>query len=313
MDIEQTSQELKERFAKVNVQLQEKDIAERLTLLVTKFKVPINEARRNVISFFLKEHGIKQDEFFKTSGFSSQEPVKIAALVEDNKWVTFVAKVTVLWEPRHEKIAQTGLLGDETGTIPFTIWNTTDVDELEEGRSYLFKNVVTSSFQGRISIKVNKNSEISPYQGEINVSKKTESFTGAIVDLQAGSGLIKRCPECNRSLSKGSCGEHGRVEGIYDLRIKAVLDDGTATRDLIINRELTEKLTGIPLGQAKEMATEALDQGVVIDRFKSLILGKYYEVAGIKIDKNILVESIVPVGAANLTTQVDVLLATAGV
>ncbi len=309
MDIEQTSQEIKERFAKVNVQLQEKDINERLSLLITKFRVPINEARRNVISYFLKVHNIKQEEFFKNAGFGSQEPVKIAGLVEDNKWVTFIAKVSVLWEPRHEKIAQTGVLGDETGTITFTTWKTTDVPYLEEGKSYLFKNVVTSSYQ--ISIKVNKNSEITPYEGEINIAKKLVSIVGAFVDMQSGSGLIKRCPECNRSLSKGSCSEHGRVEGIYDLRIKGIIDDGVISQDIILNRELTEKLTGITLEKAKEIATEALDAAVVIDLFKGTTLGRYFEVKGVRIDKNLLADSINPFGVD--VKQADAILASAEV
>jgi len=57
------------------------------------------------------------------------------------------------------------------------------------------------------------------------------------VDVQSGSGLIKRCPECNRALVKGACGEHGKVEGVYDLRIKAVLDDGEKVQDILMNRK----------------------------------------------------------------------------
>lgn len=56
---------------------------------------------------------------------------------------------------------------DETGTIVFTTWKSTGCSVLEEGKCYTFKNVVTSEWQGRISIKINKNSEILPYQGDI--------------------------------------------------------------------------------------------------------------------------------------------------
>ncbi|HZM14188.1 MAG TPA: hypothetical protein VFB86_08425, partial [Bacteroidales bacterium] len=166
---------------------------------------PINEARRNVTSHFLRVHNINQDEFFANAGFANQSPVKIAELIEDNKWCTFNARVAVLWDPRHEKILQTGVLGDETGTIVFTTWKSTGCSVLEEGKCYTFKNVVTSEWQGRMSIKINKNSEILPYEGDITVAKKLVTVVGALVDLQQGSGLIKRCPECNRSLLKGSC------------------------------------------------------------------------------------------------------------
>ena len=306
--IEQTSLEIKERFAKVNVQIQEKDITERLSILVNKFRVPLNEARRNVTNYFLKVHNINQDEFFANAGFANQSPVKIAELTEDNKWCSFIAKVSMLWEARHEKIAQTGVLGDETGTIVFTTWKSTGCSVLEEGKCYTFKNVVTSEWQGRMSIKINKNSEILPYQGDITVAKKLVTVVGALVDMQQGSGLIKRCPECNRSLSKGSCAEHGKVEGVYDLRIKGVIDDGVTSQDVILNRKLTEERTGITLAKAKEIATESLDAGTVADEMGCKVIGHYFEVTGVQIDKNLIVETIKPF-RADVTNQINALLA----
>jgi len=307
-NIEQTSLEIKERFAKVNVQLQEKDITERLSILVNKFRVPLNEARRNVTNYFLKVHNINQDEFFANAGFANQSPVKIAELTQDNKWCSFIAKVSMLWEARHEKIAQTGVLGDETGTIVFTTWKSTGSSVLEEGKCYTFKNVVTSEWQGRMSIKVNKNSEILPYQEDVTIAKKLVTVVGAMVDMQQGSGLIKRCPECHRSLSKGSCAEHGKVEGVYDLRIKGVIDDGVNSRDVILNRKLTEELTGITLAKAKEIATESLDAGTVADEMGCKVIGHYFEVTGVQIDKNLIVETIKPF-RVDVTNQINALLA----
>ena len=43
-----------------------------------------------------------------------------------------------------------------------------------------------------------------------------------MIDIQTGSGLIKRCPECKRALVKGACAEHGKVKGEYDLRINRI-------------------------------------------------------------------------------------------
>lgn len=307
MDIKETSLDIKERFAKADVQIQEKDITERLTTLIEKFRVPLNEARRTVVNYFLKQYNIKQEDFIAVAGFSSQTPVKIAELVEDNKWCTFNAKVVTLWEPRHEKILQTGVLGDDSGTIVFTTWKSMDAPMLEEGNCYTFKNVVTSEWQGRMSIKINKNSEILPYSGDITVARKLVTVTGAMVDVQQGSGLIKRCPECNRSLSKGSCADHGRVDGIYDLRIKGVIDNGVASQDVILNRKLTEELTGITLDEAKEMAMESLDTQTVMDEIERKVIGRYFEVAGVQVDKNLIAESIKPFKAD--VTQADALLA----
>ena len=305
--IKQTSLEIKERFAKVNVQIQEKDIVEQLSNLVNMFRVPLNEASRNVTSRFLKIHNINADEFFATAGFANQNPVKISELIEDNKWCSFNARVSILWEPKHEKILQTGVLGDETGTVVFTTWRSSGAPVLEEGKCYLFKNVVTSLWQERVSIKVNKNSEITPFSGDITIAKKLITVVGAMVDLQQGSGLIKRCPECNRSLVKGACADHGRVEGVYDLRIKGVIDNGAVSQDIILNRELTEQLTGITLDGAKEIAMESMDSRTVADNMGAMLIGRYFEVSGVQIEKNLIVDSIKPF-KADVMRQVDALL-----
>ena len=147
-------------------------------------------------------------------------------------------------------------------------------------------------WQGRFSVSLNKTSEIIPITEDIKVGNTLVEFQGAIVDIQSGSGLIKRCPECNRALIKGACGEHGKVDGIYDLRVKAVMDDGEKVQDILMNREVTEAFTGITLDKAKEMATEALDQAVVLDVIKSKLVGRYYVVTGAKLDRFILVDTI---------------------
>jgi replication factor A1 len=72
---------------------------------------------------------------------------------------------------------------------------------------------------------------------DINIRQQEEEFTGAVVDIQSGSGLIKRCPECNRQVKNGICGEHGKVEGVYDLRTKAGIDNGSEIRELLLDAE----------------------------------------------------------------------------
>jgi len=197
-----------------------------------------------------------------------------------------------LWETNHESLSQTGLLGDESGTVAFKKWTKANLPQVEEGKSYIFKNVATSEWQGRFSVSLNKTSEIIPIPEDIKVGNTLVEFQGAIVDIQSGSGLIKRCPECKRALIKGACGEHGKVDGIYDLRVKAVMDNGEKVQDILMNREVTEAFTGITLDKAKEMATEALDQAVVLDVIKSKLVGRYYVVTGAKLDRFILVDTI---------------------
>jgi len=194
-----------------------------------------------------------------------------------------------LWEPNSPSIAQVGLLGDETGTIKFTSWSNAKLPILNDGQSYSLRNVVTKSWQGRFSVSLNKATEIVPLDEEIIVGRAEEEIAGTIIDVQSGSGLIKRCPECNRVVVKGHCTEHGSVSGVYDLRIKGVLDNGEIVTDVLFNRELTERLTGITLAKAKEMAMEALDQNVVADSMKAVIIGRYYVVRGNKTPRWLLI------------------------
>lgn len=283
--------QIEARFQELGVKVEKSEIEAKLDQLINKFKVPPEEARRNVINYFLKKHNIPKSEFFTPR---ETPQVKASDIKEDGKWVTLRGKVVQLWESNSESISQAGLFGDESGTIKFTKWTKSNLPNVEEGKNYLFKNVTTSEYQGQFSIKLNKTSEIIPIAENIEVGTTLTEFTGAIVDVQSGSGLIKRCPECNRALVKGACGEHGKVEGVYDLRIKAVLDDGEKVQDILMNREITEAFTGITLDKAKEMATEALDQGVVLDVMKNKLVGRYYVVSGKKLDRFILVDSIKP-------------------
>jgi replication factor A1 len=76
------------------------------------------------------------------------------------------------------------------------------------------------------------------------------------------------------------------------LRLKAVLDTGTITQDVLLKREVTEEISGITLEGAIAMAADALDQGVVLEAMKQKLVGKYYTVSGPRVDRYILVESI---------------------
>jgi replication factor A1 len=206
--------------------------------------------------------------------------------------VDIEVKVAQLWETNSDTISQSGLVGDETGTIKFVKWVKAELPDLVEGKSYMLKNLVTDEFQGRFSVKLNRTSQIEPLETDIEIGSVAAEFSGALVDVQKGSGLIKRCPICKRSLAKGVCTDHGKVDGTYDLRIKAVLDDGHRVQDVLINRETTERLVNLTLEEAKQMAMEALDHEVVRSLIESKMMGRYYFVTGPRVDRYILVESI---------------------
>jgi len=250
----------------------------------------------------------KEVEAVEGSVSTEVKELTVEEIVEPDQWIDVKAKVVQLWDPTSEVISQTGLIGDETGAIKFVKWAKSELPDLEEGLTYLFKNVVTDKYQDMFSVKLNRTSEIVKLDEDIEVGTQTAQFSGAMVNIQSGSGLIKRCPICRRTLSKGVCGEHGKVEGTYDLRIKAVLDDGSKVQEVLINRETTESLAGITLDEAKAMVMEALDNDVVKGIIQERLVGRYYTVTGPRIDRYLLTESIVecpPVSEAEVTTLIE--------
>jgi replication factor A1 len=267
------------------------DVQERLETLVTEYKVPVDEARRSVTSTYLDEAGMERDEL---GGGGGNERVNAADVDAPEKWVDMTAKVVELWDPNSDAVAQVGLLGDETGTIKFTKWSKSDLPELEEGAVYDLRNVVTDEYQGRFSVKLNRTTVIEESDADLEVGDDDATVEGALVDIQSGSGLIKRCPEddCTRVLQNGRCSEHGEAEGEFDLRIKGVLDDGEDVHEVIFDREATEEFTGITLEEAKEMAMDALDTTVVADKMRKETLGRYYRVTGPTFRRYVLADDV---------------------
>ena len=62
-----------------------------------------------------------------------------------------------------------------------------------------------------------------------------------------------RCPECNRALQENECSVHGNVDGVEDLRIKLIVDDGTGVVSGIFDKSLTEKILGKTYDELKKI------------------------------------------------------------
>jgi replication factor A1 len=135
-----------------------------------------------------------------------------------------------------------------------------------------------------------------PEDGDILVSGGSLSVRGAFVHIAPGSGIIKRCPVegCNRALSRQNyCPVHEIQPGfIYDLRIKGWLDDGIKTQNVLLQRDVTESLTGITLKEAQEIAeNNPLGMDEVFLRMRDAVLGRYVTCHGREIDNRLLVNA----------------------
>ena len=205
--------------------------------------------------------------------------------------VTYEARsVMVKGEP---KTVYSGIIADDTGKIQYSAWNDFS---LKEGETICVKNAYIRSWKGIPQLNMGDRCEISRVDSVFDVvdtsgSKKTIdeitrigggldiTLEGMVVDMRAGSGLIKRCPQCNLSILNGVCTAHGQVNGTPDLRMKIVLDDGTGAIGAIVNRKDTETLTGITLKAAEGLAM-AQGEGVVAREVAGKILMKRISITG---------------------------------
>ncbi len=287
-EIGKIAEQLYNRFIELGIECSVSDLEEKLRILTDEFKVPVEEAKKSIIGQMLRSAKLSKQHFYN----HESNVMKIEQIQAAGSWVDLKARVVQLWMPENPAIKQVGLLGDETGVVKFISWAKADLSPLEEGKCYHIKRAVSDEWQGKFSVKFNKNTKIKEIAEEIKVSNPVLEIEGALVDIQTGSGLIKRCSSCKRVLARGICAEHGSVEGEYDLRVKAVIDNGRETQDVILNRSLVEQITEITLQSAKDIALAALDANAVLDKIKEELLGRYFRVRGPRVGRYVLAEEV---------------------
>ncbi len=162
------------------------------------------------------------------------------------------------WENRSEKMLQCGLVGDETDRMKFVIWKDETIQPLELNKVYTIKNVKVDEYNGRLSLALNR-AEIIPEEGNIEIGNKLDVLEGNLVQIAKGSGLIRRCrvEGCGRILSKQNlCPVHEiQTTYNYDMRVRGIIDNGEKAYTILMNREITEALSGISLDAAIEVGT----------------------------------------------------------
>ena len=189
-------------------------------------------------------------------------------------------KLVQEYETTSDRILQSGLVGDESGTMRFVTWKADSAQRLLPDMVYGIYYASVDEFNNRLSLTLNGATLLPDESATIQVRSSNEEIKGAFVHLSPGSGLIKRCPVegCGRVLSRQNyCPIHEiQPNYIYDLRVKGWLDDGQKTYDTIISREGVEELTGLNLISAQEMAeNNPLGLDTVFYHVNEQILGRY--------------------------------------
>src|SRR6056297_947149 len=187
-----------------------------------------------------------------------------------------------------------GVLADETARLPFTDWD--PHPDIEAGADLRIEDVYVREFRGSPSVNLSEFSTVEPLSEPIEVTDSAPQLSlaeavdsgglfdvevvGNVLEVRDGSGLIERCPDCGRVIQNNQCRTHGEVAGEDDLRIKAIIDDGTDTVTAIIGSELTEEIYGGDVSDAKEAARDAMDKEVVAETIRERLVGNAYRVRG---------------------------------
>lgn len=196
-----------------------------------------------------------------------------------------------------------GVLADETGRLPFTAW--IPLPGIDIGSFIRIEEAQVRMYLGGPSINILSSTKLSllnekeikklaftfdsvkkdpPILKIRDLETKNSMFdiaaSGNVVSVRPGSGIIFRCPECGRVIQKGNCRVHGKVKGVRDMRIKAVLDDGTGTMSVTFSRELAELIYGKTLEEAEELMFSDISKDAVYEDLRRILTGRYLAVRG---------------------------------
>ena len=229
-------------------------------------------------------------------------PVRVVDLREGASNIAVTARILSVERREVEvdgapKAVFSGVLADETGKSQFSAWKDFDLKEDEVLRiegAYVksWRGIPQISFDERATITRLK-ADLLPPAERLNVSPRMwiedlaergggadVTVRGILIDLREGSGLVYRCPECRRVLRKGACRIHGEVKGAPDLRVKAVLDDGSGALTAVFDRELTEALLDKSLDACIAAAKEAMSTEIVRDELADILVAQPIEARG---------------------------------
>jgi len=187
-----------------------------------------------------------------------------------------------------------GVLADESSRLPFTDWDPHDV--IDEGASIRIENAFVREFRGAPAVNVSEYSTVTTLDRTVEAAESAPRYSineavesgglfdvelvGNVLSVREGSGLIERCPECGRLVQNGQCRSHGAVEAEDDLRVKAILDDGTGTVTAVLGRDLTAEIYGGDVEDAKEHARDAMDKEVVAEAIREQLVGREFRIRG---------------------------------
>ncbi len=195
------------------------------------------------------------------------------------------------------RVLHEGILADRTGAIALSSWSDCG---LVPGEAVRVAGAYLRAFRGRPQLVLDERASVVriegadlPDPGELLRSPprsiarvedegggEAVAVEGIVVGLLPPSGLVYRCPTCQRSVKSGLCRIHGPVEGQLDLRARLVLDDGTGALTVNVGRADTERLGGLTLDDARRRLREQPDPSLIEEELLGRLLGCRLRVRG---------------------------------
>ena len=189
--------------------------------------------------------------------------IKITVQIDSWSQRTFTS------EDGTERVVRSGEIIDPSGRCRLTAWcdfNPTKGDfvELSGARVQSWQGSPDLVIDDLNQLKVIVNppwEEINPENHWVDVdlndlvnggSRRGIKTSGNIISIRQDSGIIYRCPECRRVLRDDMCSEHGHVQGVEDLRLRFVLDNGVSNASLLLSKEPSEDFLSTKFDDIKE-------------------------------------------------------------
>jgi len=197
-----------------------------------------------------------------------------------------------------QKTVFSGALGDETGKIQFSAWNDFNLkkgDVIKISKCYIknWRGIPQISFDENSQLEFLEHDALPPadilQDGKVRRLIELEDTGGAfditiegvVMGIRSGSGIITRCSQCRRVLQDNNCMVHGPQQGgEIDMRVKAILDDGTGSLMAVLSGELTSKIIDISSEEYREKATDSEYLDTIINCIDSKLLFERFKLRG---------------------------------
>ena len=246
--------------------------------------------------------------FASTDDLIAQSVSKIEDLTDGSKDVDIIVEIQKMIRRDFEtkegekKSVWSGDIADPTGKCRCSIWAEPPFDIDDTPVVIRVKGARVRAWQGIPDITIDDISQIeilaaAPWGDDVDLannlvevgltdlttgaSRVGISTTGHVISIREDSGVISRCSECRRVLRNGECSLNTCVsyEGVSDVRLRMILDDGVSTISLILNKQASESLVGM---SHDEISQHVQDNGSMqfVQLLREKLLGRQLRASG---------------------------------